>query len=231
MNFHESEEILKLLHMKSNIPGENGNPEDGFATPGIPASPTTSETVPKTSPNRQELIQKMFDRYQEYKTLEKVAGEFGYTRERVRQYLVLGNKIGIINYKPFNRENFKSLCRQVSRDDLIELLEKYGAVRRIGEKTNISIAHLNRLFKIYDLDVSDLRKNYLKKQILKEYKELVLSLAGKHPSTYDLLSIKNGRNLWAKISRNWGTFQQFRKEQNIELSRKPRRKKIPDYEN
>jgi hypothetical protein len=191
-------------------------------TPSTPKTPTSS--LSSIDKSREELIVKMFNLYQEFKTLEKVAQEFGYTRERIRQYLVLGNKLGIIDYKPFNSENFKNLCKDVSKERLTEWLNQYGAVRRISEKTNISIAHLNRLIKMYDMDVSRLRKNFLKQEILKEYNHLVKNLGGTHPSTYDLLSIRNGRNLWAKISRNWGNFKVFREEQNIYLQKKTRKR-------
>lgn len=174
---------------------------------------------------RNDLIKEMFKKYQDYKTLERVAKDYGYTRERVRQYFEVGNKTGVINYKPFNRENFKKLKDTLSKEKLIELFSKFGTVRQIAENEKISISHVNRLVQIYDLDISHLRKEHLKKGIIEEYKQLIEKAGNKNLSTYDLLSVKNGRNLWARIARTWGTFRIFRDENNIVLQSKPRRKK------
>jgi len=175
--------------------------------------------------SREDFIREMFQKYQEYRTLERVAKDYGYTRERVRQYFVLGNKLGIIDYKPFNRETFQNVKQKINRDKLVELFKKYGTVRCISENVGLSISHINRLVKIYGLKISPLRKEYLKKKIAKEYQEIVKSFGGRNPSTYDLLSIKNGRNLWARIARTWGTFKKFREEHDIRLASKSRRKK------
>ncbi|OVE73453.1 hypothetical protein BVX93_01555, partial [bacterium B13(2017)] len=99
--------------------------------------------------SREDLIKEMYEKYKNYKTLAKVAKDYNYTRERVRQYFVLGNKLGIINYKPFNRETFKSIKRRITKVRLIELFKKYGTVRSIHENSNLSISHINRLIKIY----------------------------------------------------------------------------------
>ncbi len=174
--------------------------------------------------SREDFIIEMFNKYNDYKTLEKVAKDYGYTRERVRQYFVLGNKLEIINYKPFNRETFHNVKKEITREKLIDLFKKFGTVRCIYENTNLSISHVNRLVKIYNLKVNPLRKEYLKSKIANEYNEMVKKFGGKNPSTYDLLSIKNGRNLWARIARTWGSFKKFKEEHNIQLTSKVRRK-------
>lgn len=186
-------------------------------------NPSSEES--DASKQRDELIKEMFNKYLEYKTLEKVAEDYGYTRERVRQYFVIGNRKGIIDYKPFNRENFKKIKTELPKDKLVELFKEYGTVRDIAERTSVSISHINRLVKIYGLDINTLRKDHLKNKILNEYLDLVKKSGNKNISTYDLLSIPNGRNIWARIARTWGTFKQFREENNIVLPAKSRRRK------
>jgi hypothetical protein len=190
---------------------------------------TGKRGVPGTSRprSREDLIREMFSKYQKYRTLERVAQDYGYTRERVRQYFVQGNKLGIIHYKPFNRETFQNVKQKVDRERLVDLFKKYGTVRCISENVGLSISHINRLVKIYGLKIAPLRKEFLKKKIIREYQEIVKNFDGRNPSTYDLLSIKNGRNLWARIARTWGTFKKFREEHDIKLASKSRRKKQP----
>ncbi|MBN2143316.1 MAG: hypothetical protein JW774_01710 [Candidatus Aureabacteria bacterium] len=183
------------------------------------------ELMAKQAEVRKELIKTMFRKYQEYRTLQKVASDYGYTRERIRQYFAIGNKLGIIDYKPFNRQNFQRIKNELTKDRLIKYLNEMGTIRRISEELNVAVSHVNRLIKLYKLNLSQFRRNYLKTEICKQYYTMVEQLGGKHPSTYDLLLIKNGRNLWAKISRNWGTVKKFREEQHIQLARKSRRRR------
>lgn len=174
---------------------------------------------------RFDLIKKMFEKYQQSKTLEKVALEFGYTRERIRQYFMIGNRAGIIHYHPFNRENFHRIKNTLTKKHLTDLFREFGTVRSIAAKEKVTISHINRLVKIYDLDIQSLRKDYLKKRILQEYRELIAKYGERNLSTYDLLNVKDGRNLWARIARTWGTFKKFREENEIRLLSKPRRQK------
>ena len=167
----------------------------------------------------------MFKKYLEYKTLQKVAADYGYTRERIRQYFSIGNKLGIIDYKPFNRQNFQRIKTEFTKERLIKYLNEMGTIRRVSEKLDVAVSHVNRLIKLYKLNLSSFRRTYLKAEICRQYYAMVEQLGGKHPSTYDLLLIKNGRNLWAKISRNWGTVKKFREEQHIQLPRKSRKRR------
>jgi hypothetical protein len=174
----------------------------------------------KRKMTRNKFIQEMFKKYNEYKTLERVAKDYGITRERVRQYFMIGNKQGIINYKTFKGKAIQNLKKRISKNKLVGLYKKYGTVRAITENTDLSVYDVNRLVKIYHLRIMPLRKEYLKKKLIKEYKEISKQFKGQNPSTYDLLFIKNGRNLCARIARAWGTFKNFRDDQNIKLTSK-----------
>lgn len=173
-------------------------------------------------PEKIQFIKSMHAKYLETKTLESVAKEYGYTRERVRQYFVIGSKAGIIDYRPFNRENFKKLQKEWSRERILSELLKYGTVRSLCQQHDIPFPLMNRLIKQLGVGIGNQRREYLKKKIYKEYLDLVESLGGKHPSTYDLLFVKNGRNIWARISRTWGSFDVFRQENEIMLPKKKR---------
>lgn len=186
---------------------------------------STGKTRESAREARFDLIKKMFEKYQQSKTLEKVALEFGYTRERIRQYFMIGNRAGIIHYHPFNRENFHRIKNTLTRKYLTDLFREMGTVRSIAAKEKVTISHVNRLVKLYDLDIQSLRREFLKKRILQEYKDLISKFGERNLSTYDLLTVKDGRNLWARIARTWGTFKKFREENEIRLLSKPRRQK------
>jgi hypothetical protein len=174
----------------------------------------------KRNISRNNLIKEMFAKYNQYRTLERVAKDYGITRERVRQYFMKGNESGIINYQTFKGKAIQNLKKKISKDKLIDLYKKYGTVRAITENTDLSVYDVNRLVKIYDLRIMPLRKDFLKKQLIQEYNQIARKFNGDNPSTYDLLFIKDGRNLSARIARAWGTFKRFREEQGIELSPK-----------
>ena len=174
---------------------------------------------------RFDLIKQMFEKYQRSRTLEKVALEFGYTRERIRQYFMIGNRAGIIQYHPFNRANFHRIKNILTKKHLTDLFKEFGTVRSIAAKEKVTISHINRLVKLYNLDIQSLRKEFLEKRILQEYKDLISRYGERNLSTYDLLNVKDGRNLWARIARTWGTFKKFREDNEIHLLSKPRRQK------
>ena len=67
----------------------------------------------KRKMTRNKFIQEMFKKYNEYKTLERVAKDYGITRERVRQYFMIGNKQGIINYKTFKGKAIQNLKKRI----------------------------------------------------------------------------------------------------------------------
>ena len=92
---------------------------------------------------------------------------------------------------------FENDAKKISKEKLIELYKTHGTVRAITESTNLSVYDVNRLIKIYNLKIMPLRKNFLKRKLITEYKEMAKKFNGQNPSTYDLLFIKDGRNLSA----------------------------------
>ena len=86
-------------------------------------------------------------RYQVLGTLAEVGREMGLSRERVRQLLTNGEKLGLFHYR--DQSGIKSLALRVSREKLLEGYRNLLQLRRVAERNNLSIYQVYRLVRFY----------------------------------------------------------------------------------
>lgn len=151
--------------------------------------------------------------YQEKGSLAKAGEALGVSRERVRQLLKEGSRIGLFEYKPRHRAPAPLVPKEKILQDYFRLLQ-FKAVARVNR---LSLVHLRKLLALYGVTQGDLDALRIKGSRLKciqQYDQLSRTL-GYHPSTTELQRLKSGAYLASKITRLWGSFEAFRKERNI----------------
>lgn len=163
--------------------------------------------IPKA---RIDFFVKCFEAYKQSGTLAEVGKVVGLTKERVRQLLVKGSKLGLFEYKP---REYPFIPRQ-------KLLEDYGvclSVGRVAKANNISTVYLQKLFTAYSITENELRKIYLSEQKKKcvEAYERIRNQLNHYPTTTELQEKNEWRYLAQKITRLWGSFDSFRDDLGI----------------
>lgn len=91
-----------------------------------------------------ERLQTIYNLYKQLGTLEAVGKQIGVTRERVRQLLAQGDRIGLFEYNP--RE-----YPFVSKEKIIEDYKKTFTLSRVARLNNISTTYLCRLLTAYSI--------------------------------------------------------------------------------
>jgi len=148
--------------------------------------------------------------YQELGTLRAVGEKVGLCRERVRQLLSKGDRIGLFVYRPKKRS-------LISRKKILSDYRKYlnlGEVAKVNKISLPYLAKLRTLHKIGKKDLHPMQKNAQRRECIDAYTALRERL-GHSPSTSELQKMKKGRYLEKKIHRLWGSFSAFRKEFSI----------------
>ena len=172
-------------------------------------TPNLLDLVNKPS-DRVERLQAIYNLYKQVGTLEAVGKQVGVTRERVRQLLTQGDRIGLFEYNP--RE-----YPFISKDKIIEDYKKTLSLSRVARLNNISTSYLHELFTAYSITVQDLADYCAegrRARCIEQYKNLV-DKAGHHLTTTELQSTSEGHALHTRINRNWGTINAFREAFNI----------------
>lgn len=172
-------------------------------------APNLLDLVNKPS-DRVERLQAIYNLYKQVGTLEAVGKQVGVTRERVRQLLTQGDRIGLFEYNP--RE-----YPFISKDKIIEDYKKTLSLSRVARLNNISTSYLHELFTAYSITVQDLADYCAegrRARCIEQYKNLV-DKAGHHLTTTELQSTSEGHALHTRINRNWGTINAFREAFNI----------------
>jgi len=167
----------------------------------------------KLSNSKIDFSKTVFQLYKKYGTLEKVGREVGLTRERIRQILVIGNKYGLFEYPikkdlisyPFLVKYYKN--KEELLNELSDCLKKDEMLKTL----NIDKTNFNRLLEHFNLNIRDVQIYSKKKKLKIQYDEYVEKI-GYHPRTTEMRKNKEPRNIWAKITRYWGSMANFRQE-------------------
>jgi len=153
--------------------------------------------------------------YDQTGTLQKTATILQLTRERVRQLLKEGENYGLYHYETYRSRRKKYLRRVFSRKILVKAINLLDTIDATISKLGITKEEFKKLRKFFKID----RKGYviISKQgkCLKQYSNVV-GILGHHPTTTELDSKREWKNLWSRINRFWGGIDVFRKEYGIE---------------
>ena len=148
--------------------------------------------------------------YKEHGTLEAVGREMRLTRERVRQLLVKGSRLGLFEYKPFDYP-------YVPKEKLIADYTHLLTLSKVAQINNISPGYLRRLMTAYSITQNDLdsyAKEVRQARCVEQY-NLIMDKLGHHPTTTELQATSEGHTLHTRINRLWGSIDAFREELNI----------------
>jgi len=191
------EEPVKLIeNFKKAYPGKVGVLEE-----------IRSRTI---GPDRMEFYKRCFELYKQGGTLEYVAKAISLTRERARQILVKGAKLGLFRY--VGRE-----YPYVPKEKLLSDLTKTPSITKVARINNISTVYLKRLLLSYHIAAEQIEKfkeRLRKQRAIDEYNAVKREL-GHYPTTTELQAKSKWRSLESRIRRYWGIFQNFREEMSI----------------
>jgi hypothetical protein len=154
--------------------------------------------------------------YKELGTLRDVAVRMRITRERVRQLLVKGTRLGLFEYKGHDYP-------YVEKAKLIEDYLKHPSLQKIARINGISTNYLKKLFTAYSITDEQLRiyrGQHSRERCIFEYNAIKEQL-GHDPSTGELQRLPTGRVLDTRIRRLWGSVDAFRDALNIPKPRHP----------
>ncbi len=162
------------------------------------------------SPSRTEFYKRCFHEYQQHGTLAKAGQTLGITRERVRQGLVKGSRLGLFEYKP--REYVI-----IPKKKLLEDYRSRHSLAAVARANDISTSYLEKLCTLHGITATVLQtvaNEKRREECIEEYQR-VQSQLGHHPSTTELQRNTQWRSLWARIARLWGSFDAFREQLSI----------------
>ncbi|UCB57564.1 MAG: hypothetical protein JSV30_02985 [Candidatus Omnitrophota bacterium] len=183
----------------------------------------TKRTIDKKKLERLRMTKEIYDKCH---TLQKTADELHITRERVRQLLRKGEKLGLFKYELYKQKK-REQERGESRNKLKDLMNNYDRISLINEikmlispskicmKLNIAKDDFDRLLKHFNIDYQEYQRLARLGQCLAQY-SLIVDTLGHHPTTTEMCSRKHWRGIWSKIDRYWGSIDKFRKEFGIE---------------
>ncbi len=167
--------------------------------------------VNNLDPSRIEFYTNSFRLYLEGGTLEYVAKKLRLTRERIRQILVEGTKLGLFNYTG------KDYC-YIEKDKIIADYSKYLRLGKVAQVNAITLSYLRRMltaYKITEKDLGEVRLKSTKDKCIELYRKIETEL-GRPPTTTDLQKRDGPRKGWRylsiKIVRIWGSIDAFREE-------------------
>ncbi|MBI5360984.1 MAG: hypothetical protein HZA48_10430 [Planctomycetes bacterium] len=151
-----------------------------------------------------------FRAYKELGTLESVGKQRGLTRERVRQILEQGTRLGLFNYA-----RKEPLC--FSKNKIIKSFSKHLSICGVSRANGISEARLRRMLafhKITGKELAALRLSVTRNRCMEFFRRIVAK-SGHSPSSSELQKKKKTRNLYTRITVLWGSMDAFRKELRI----------------
>jgi plasmid maintenance system antidote protein VapI len=162
-------------------------------------------TAPKA-----ERLKQVFMYYKQYRSLERVGKKMGITRERVRQLLVEGTRLGLFEYKPFN---YSYIPKEKIISDYANLL----SLNKVAKINHVSPSYLKKLMTAYSItekELEILERETRRARCVEEY-ALIKQRLGHHPTTTELQNTRAGHKLHSRINRYWGTINAFRESLNI----------------
>ena len=162
-----------------------------------------------------ERLRAIHELYGQLGTLEAVGKQVGLTRERVRQLLAKGKKIGLFEYNPHEYP-------YVSKEKLIGDYVQSTNLGYVAKVNQIPLSYLRKLLTAYsitELQLASYRKEAKRSTCVEQYKQLVAK-AGHHLTTTELQSTREGHALNSRIIRLWGTTDSFRSALDIPIPAK-----------
>lgn len=156
------------------------------------------------------FYRRCFQEYQRHGTLEKVGRILGLTRERIRQVLVKGSRLGLFEYKP--REYVIIL-----KGKILEGYRKRPSLVAVARANNISTGYAQKLCTLHGITAEILREiatEARREKCIEQYQQIQHQL-NHHPTTTELQRVTQWRSLWARITRHWGSFDAFREQLSI----------------
>jgi len=157
-----------------------------------------------------ERLRKIQYLYEQLGSLEAVGAQVGLTRERVRQLLSKGKKIGLFDYSP--RE-----YPYLSKEKIIEDYKNTQSINRVARLNKISTGYLDKLLTAYSIteqDLADYRLEGKRARCIEQFEGFTKSM-GHNPTSTELQRTGNGRALYNRITRFWGSINNFRSELSI----------------
>jgi len=176
------------------------------------------------SANKIDKLKKVKEVYDRCLTLQKAAEELGITRERVRQLLREGERLGLFKYEVYREKRIEELLQKYDRNSLVKEIKMFISPSKICLKLNITHNEFKKLLDYFSIDYQEYRRLARMGKCLEEY-SLIVDTLGHHPTTTEMNSRKEWRLTWRKISRLWGNIENFRKEFGIE---KPKQRVHPN---
>lgn len=152
-------------------------------------------------------IQRCYELYCKYGTMQRVADEIKITKERVRQLLARGEALKLFELP--RREK-----PPISKSRLRRDYRKYLSKKKVAEAHNISIRYLNELFAKYKItrkSLSQIRIAKNKKETIQQYCEYCIK-RGEEMDSANLHSTIEGLKILNKIMKTWNGIQAFRKD-------------------
>lgn len=152
--------------------------------------------------------------YEETKSLTATGKQINLSKERVRQMLLEGKQMGLIDYVPADQErsqNFKSVTEKYSKEQIVEALKSHDNMFKGFQTLGLTRRMGKILLKHYGITKADYHTDKFRAKYIEEYVALQDKL-GHHPSTTELQSDAKTRTLYNALCKYWGGIQQFRAE-------------------
>lgn len=156
--------------------------------------------------------------YSETKSLTVTGQKLNLTRERVRQVLLEGQKMGLIQYTPsdtLKKDDFNSLIEKYPRTELVHKIIEAGTRAKAIENLGLDQLTGKQLIKHYNITRQDYLSDTFRNKYMADYVKLFNEL-GHHPSVTELQEDKKTRILYNALCRYWGGIENFRKEFGVE---------------
>jgi hypothetical protein len=176
------------------------------------------------SPRGRKLIS-IYRLYQKEGFLEGVGRLMNLSRERVRQLLDKGTKLGLFEYKKFNLKGLADL----SKGKIIEDYKKSLSLKEAAHLNGISMYQLFQIlhqYKITSRELNAIRNEGRRMYCIIQY-ILFVNRVGGHPSTTEMEKTADGTSLFSKIIRLWSSIHAFRKELDIRFSSRHKATRLP----
>ncbi|HLG22636.1 MAG TPA: hypothetical protein VI382_07450 [Candidatus Manganitrophaceae bacterium] len=167
----------------------------------------------------QRRLLEVYHLYEKKKSLRAVGRKIGLSQEGIRLLLKRGTEIGLFTYQPPKKSRF------VPRSKILKDYQKFLKLSEVAKNNGISAQYLSKLLAVYRIaeeELNAVKREGQRIRLLAQYRAIVEKL-GHHPTTTELRHIRSAQALTHNIRKLWGSFDAFRKEQNISINGSRRR--------
>ena len=166
---------------------------------------------PRKIPKKQDLCSKknvetMLRLEREYRkahSIKKVAIIHGISHEKVRQFLAMGNDLGLFEFPPKIKKLYMSVSKEKMRDDFLS----YQSIPKLSKLYRVSSEQVKEALNKHGISIANIMFEIRRKRALDSYRNLVKEL-GHHPSTTEIK--KRKVYLVRAIKKYWGSIYSFR---------------------